>query len=312
MVYEIYHKTTYTYHGLVTFSHNIARIEPRNTSYQEVLDFSMSVEPQLCESYAFTDMFGNANVHMLMRQAHNSLVVEATSKVKLNLEAIEAHHKILQASSITYEEALKRLAAFHPDDIEAKAFLYESELIPTSSKKIKKYALEIFEPKRTLYEAGVMLMQKIYNEFEFVSGFSDVTTPVETIFSAKKGVCQDFAQFAIAALRSIGLCAKYMSGYIETIPPEGEKKLFGVDASHAWLALYIPGSGWLELDPTNNVIPKEQHILLGSGRDYYDIAPLKGVVMSSGGSGLSVVVDVRREAEIKTPLQSQSQFQSQW
>jgi transglutaminase-like putative cysteine protease len=233
----------------------------------------------------------------------------------LNLEKIDADLKRLQTSNITYEAALQRLASFHPDDIEAKAFMFESELIPTNNKKIKKYALEIFEPQRDLYEAAVAFMERIYKEFEFVSGFSDVTTPVETIFAAKKGVCQDFAQFAIAALRSIGLCAKYMSGYIETLPPEGEAKLFGVDASHAWFALYIPGAGWLELDPTNNLIPREQHILLGSGRDYYDIAPLKGVVMSSGGSGLSVIVDVRREEEVAqlqtTQTQTQSQSQSQ-
>ena len=149
-------------------------------------------------------------------------------------------------------------------------------------------------------------MQRIFNDFEFVSGFSDITTPVEEIFEAKKGVCQDFAQFAISALRTIGLPAKYMSGYIETLPPKGEIKLFGADASHAWFSVYIPNAGWVEFDPTNNLIPREQHILLGSGRDYNDISPLKGVVFSSGNSELSVMVDVRRE-ETLTQTQSQSQ-----
>ncbi len=138
-------------------------------------------------------------------------------------------------------------------------------------------------------------MKRVFNDFEFVSGFSDITTPINQIFKSKKGVCQDFAQFSISALRSIGLPVKYMSGYIETLPQEGKEKLFGVDASHAWFSVYIPNAGWAEFDPTNNTIPKEQHILLGLGRDYNDISPLGGVVLCSGRSDLLVEVDVQRE-----------------
>jgi len=177
--------------------------------------------------------------------------------------------------------------------------------------KIKEYARESVHKKRDLFEATTELMNRIFNDFKFLSGFSNITTPVEEIFEAKKGVCQDFAQFAISALRTIGLPAKYMSGYIETVPLSGEKKLFGVDASHAWFSIYIPNAGWIDFDPTNNIIPKEQHILLGSGRDYHDISPLKGVVFSSGNSNLSVMVDVRKaQSETKMMMQMQ-QSQSQ-
>ena len=218
---------------------------------------------------------------------------------------------MLKTNSIAYGRALERLSRFHIDDVYAKQYLFESALIPYGSRNIKAYALESFHKNRDIFEATDEFMERIFNDFQFLSGFSDITTPVEEIFEAKKGVCQDFAQFAISALRTIGLPAKYMSGYIETLPPKGQKKLFGADASHAWFAVYIPNAGWVEFDPTNNIIPIEQHILLGSGRDYHDISPLKGVVMSSGNSKLSVMVDVRKEEDKIIESTSQSQSQSQ-
>ena len=312
MIYNIYHKTSFKYQAKVSFSHNIARLKPKDYAFQKLLDFSMEIEPAIFEETEFVDIFGNTNRHILIREPHKELSVIGKSRIEIFPELIQNNIKSLRQNSISYADALKRLAHFHVDDIEAKQFLYESELITRKSAQIKAYALESFTPSRDLFEAAEEFMGRIFHDFKFVSGFSDITTPVEEIFEAKKGVCQDFAQFAISALRSIGLCAKYMSGYIETLPPEGQEKLFGVDASHAWFALYIPGAGWAEFDPTNNIIPQEQHILLGSGRDYHDVSPLKGVVMSSGSSQLSVMVDVRREAPVEQkPLQALSQTQSQ-
>ena len=305
MIYNIYHKTTFNYQSMVSFSHNIARLKPKESPSQKLLEFSMEVEPAVYEENEFTDIFGNSNSHLLIREPHHSLSVTGKSKVQIFPDRIEEHIKNVKAKSITYGEALDRLARFHIDDVYAKQFLFESELISNRSSAIKKYALESFTKDRDIFEAAQEFMGRIFHDFEFLSGFSDVTTPVEKIYEAKKGVCQDFAQFAISALRTIGLPAKYMSGYIETFPPEGKEKLFGVDASHAWFGVYIPNAGWAEFDPTNNIIPKEQHILLGSGRDYNDISPLKGVVFSSGNSHLSVMVDVRRE-EQKGMSQSQS------
>lgn len=310
MIYNIYHKTEFQYQSNVTFSHNIARLKPKSTAYQNVLDFSMEITPEVFESYEFADMFGNINTHMLIREPHHSLCVTGKSKVELFPEKIKEHIESAKKNSITYGDALKRLTQFHRDDVYAKQYLFESALIPYASQEIKNYVLESYHKNRDIFEATQEFMERIYNDFKFLSGFSDITTPVEKIFEAKKGVCQDFAQFAISALRTIGLPAKYMSGYIETLPPEGEKKLFGADASHAWFAVYIPNAGWVEFDPTNNIIPLEQHILLGSGRDYHDISPLKGVVMSSGSSKLSVMVDVRKE-ENKNEIMVQSQSQQQ-
>ncbi|MEA3371415.1 MAG: transglutaminase family protein [Campylobacterota bacterium] len=311
MIYNIYHKTEFNYQSNVTFSHNIARLKPKESEYQKLLEYSMQITPPIYESHEFIDIFGNSNTHMLIREPHQSLSVIGKSKVQIFPELIDNHIEFIKSNSITYKKAIERLGKFQASDLHAKQFLFESKLIPTHSQAIAEYALESFQPDRDLFEAANEFMGRIFHDFEFMSGFSDITTPVEEIFKAKKGVCQDFAQFAISALRTIGLPAKYMSGYIETLPPEGEEKLFGVDASHAWFSLYIPNAGWVEFDPTNNLIPREQHILLGSGRDYHDISPLKGVVFSSGNSDLSVMVDVRRE-EILTQTQSQgSQSQSQ-
>ncbi len=309
MTYNIYHQTKFNYQSLATFSHNIARLKPKDTAYQKLLDFTIKISPEPYESHEFTDMFGNLNSHTLIREPHQSLEVIGKSKVKIFPQLIDNHIHYIKSNSITYKKAIERLSKFQQSDLHAKQFLFESELIPIGSTRIADYTLESFHKNRDIFEASYEFMQRIYSDFEFLSGFSDITTPVEDIFEAKKGVCQDFAQFAISALRTIGLPAKYMSGYIETLPREGEEKLFGVDASHAWFALYIPNAGWVEFDPTNNLIPREQHILLGSGRDYHDISPLKGVVMSSGNSELSVMVDVRRE-EIQS-MQSQMQSQTQ-
>ena len=313
MIYNIYHKTVFNYQSMVSFSHNVARLKPMESIYQKLLEFSMEVLPREYESHEFLDSFGNANNHLLIREPHQSLSVIGKSKVEIFPQIIEERIKSLKSKSISYGNGIERLSKFHADDLQAKQFLYESKLITRKSPLIRDYALESFQKERDIFEATEELMGRIFSDFEFVSGFSDITTPVEKIFKAKKGVCQDFAQFAISALRSIGLPAKYMSGYIETLPPKGQEKLFGADASHAWFSVYIPNAGWAEFDPTNNIIPREQHILLGSGRDYHDISPLKGVVMSSGGSQLCVMVDVRREEENLLPsIQTQNQTQSQF
>ncbi|MFT7003648.1 MAG: transglutaminase-like putative cysteine protease [Sulfurimonas sp.] len=307
MIYNIYHKTQFNYQSSVSFSHNIARLKPTSNLHQKLLKFSLEITPDVYESYEFIDMFGNSNTHMLVRKPHQSLSVVGKSSVEIYPELVDKHLANVAKNKISLANTLLRLSKFDVSDLYAKQYLFESALIPRGSADIKAYALESFTPNRDVFEATNEFMGRIFNDFQFLSGFSDITTPIEEIFEAKKGVCQDFAQFAISALRAIGLPAKYMSGYIETLPPEGEEKLFGVDASHAWFSVYIPGVGWVEFDPTNNIIPRDQHILLGTGRDYNDISPLKGVVMSSGNSNLSVMVDVRKK-ELK-PLQIQYQSQ---
>lgn len=294
MQFEIYHKTDFHYQGLVTFSHNIARLKPKDGGTQELLSFDMRVEPLAYEMNEHKDIMGNINHHLLIREAHQTLSVTGRSKVRIDTAGIQRAIDAARASTMTYEAIRERLQGFDGRDICPKRFLFDSEHIRRGFEALRTYALASFHPKRSLFASGEEFMRRIYEDFEFVPGFSSVATPVEDIFEARKGVCQDFAHLAIAALRSIGVPARYVSGYIETEAPEGQEKLFGVDASHAWFSLYIPDTGWVDFDPTNNMLPSERHIVLGYGRDYYDIAPLKGVVRSSGESHLSVMVDVRR------------------
>ena len=293
MIYEIYHETKFDYAGLVTFSHNIARLKPKNCPTQKLLEYSLTIEPNPYETNEFIDYFENTNNFMLIREAHKTLKVIASSKVEIVEEQINKNIEALKNISLTFKELKQRLSSYHKDDVLAKYFLFETESIPMPSDQIKEYVLKSFNEDKNIIEATNEFMQRIFNDFKFVSGFSDITTPIETIFKEKKGVCQDFAQFAISALRSIGIPARYVSGYIQTIPPLGKEKLFGADASHAWFSIYIPDFGWADFDPTNNKIPNEEYIVLGYGRDYLDISPLKGVVQSSGNSLLSVKVDVR-------------------
>lgn len=292
MIYEIYHETKFDYATLVTFSHNMARLKPKNSATQKLLEYSLTIDPNPYETNEFTDYFENTNNYMLIREAHKTLKVVATSKVERVEEEINKELQILKNINISFKELKQRLSTYHENDVLAKYFLFETQSIPTASEEIKEYVLESFKEDRNIIEAAIEFTSRIFNDFEFVSGFSDITTPIETIFKERKGVCQDFAQFAISALRSIGIPTRYVSGYIQTLPPEGKEKLFGADASHAWFSIYIPDFGWIDFDPTNNKIPDIQYIILGYGRDYLDISPLKGVVQSSGNSYLSVRVNV--------------------
>lgn len=296
MIYTIYHSTRFFYQHEVGFSHNLIRLQPRNTAIQEVLNFDLTIEPAAAEMEAYDDFFGNHLHHLLVREPHTVLHVVAQSRVKIDFDAMETlQENRRRVHGLTYAQAQERMMFLTPEIIEAKQFALKSPLLPIASTDILNYALESIKPERSLYEGVLEFMNRIFSDFAFVSGFSDLSTPVETVFAQKKGVCQDFAHFALSALRGAGLCVRYMSGYIETTPPEGGEKLFGSDASHAWFSVFFPGFGWFDFDPTNNMVPLDQHILLGYGRDYGDISPMQGVVSGSGSSHLGVMVDVSRE-----------------
>jgi transglutaminase-like putative cysteine protease len=162
---------------------------------------------------------------------------------------------------------------------------------------VKEFCQDCFTEDSTLWSACNSLKKKIHSTFEFKPGYTTVNTPVETVIKIKKGVCQDLAHLMIACFRNMQIPAQYVSGYIETLPAPGKERLVGADASHAWVAVFFPGIGWVEFDPTNNLVPSHQHIIVGFGRDYLDIAPIKGIVFSSGKQKLTVRVDVERIQE---------------
>jgi len=296
MLYHIYHSTQFSYQQWVSFSHNLIRLKPRNSPTQTLIDFSLTTDPVVREMEHYDDYFGNHLSHILIRDSHHHLNVTAKSCVAMDLEAIEQHHLLAETSKIvTYAEGLCALRDNTPDVIDAKQFCLPSHFIPLKNYDLREYAMISFRSDKSLYASVEEFMGRIFNDFQFVAGFSDISTPVSEVFKERKGVCQDFAHLSIAALRSLGLSVRYMSGYLETLPPQGEKKLFGADASHAWFSVFIPGFGWFDFDPTNNIVPSHQHILLGYGRDFGDCSPMQGVVHGSGTSHIGVMVDVSRE-----------------
>lgn len=263
-------------------------LSPRDTTTQLCKSSSISISPTPEVLDSHTDFFGNKVYYFVVEQEHDKLTVTVTSTV----EKIDPGTN-KDESNISWEEAKQIFQQPGGELIKAKQFIATTPITEPSA-EIADYAALSFTPGKSFFEAVFDLMQRIYKDFEFKSGFTTVSTPLSQVMKQKKGVCQDFAHLAISCVHAIGLPAKYISGYIETIPPAGKEKLVGVDASHAWFAVFIPGMGWVEFDPTNNKIPDEQYITVAWGRDYFDIVPLKGVIMSSSFHEMKVAVDVRR------------------
>ncbi len=290
MLYTITHTTEYTYAGYISLCHNIAMLIPRNTDKQHCKKTVINIRPEPDVITEYEDFFGNKKLYFAIQHDHKKLSVTVVNQ-------IEKTNKIPLAinlySNTAWEDARQQLFEPQPDYIDARQYIPET-VMTTIDDQITLYALQSFTPQRPIFEATQNLMHRIYTDFKFDPDFSTISTPVTEIMRLKRGVCQDFAHLAIACLRSIGLPARYVSGYIETIPAKGKKKLVGVDASHAWFSIFVPNLGWIDFDPTNNQIPGDQHITIGWGRDYADISPLKGVILSSGSHKLCVSVDVRR------------------
>jgi transglutaminase-like putative cysteine protease len=293
MVFSVIHKTKYKYDNFVTYCHNLVNLKPKDFAGQEVLEYELEISPKPSVINENIDFFGNSVTHFSIEKQHKELIVIAKSKISRSYELQSNNFNSDECKAITLEKAILKLNIITPQIIDVKQFLLDSTFIKDISTSIQEYAKVSFKKDRSVFEATNELMQRIFKEFKFDSDFSTIATPIEEVMKEKKGVCQDFAQVAIACVRSIGLPARYVSGYIETLPPPGKVKLIGTDASHAWFSVYIPGFGWVDFDPTNNQIPKNQHITVAYGRDYYDVPPLKGVIYGSGNSIMDVSVDIR-------------------
>ena len=292
MIFNITHTTKYEYNAPVSYCHNIATLRPRESKGQELLDYKIDILPEPAEVSERIDFFGNYITRFSIQTQHTILKVVTRSKIVRDYAKFQESFYSDKCRSITLNEALLVLKSNDTTILEAKQYVLESIFIRRTDNTIKNYAELSFKGNRSVFDAAYELMQRIYTDFQFVSGFTSISTPIDEVMKEKKGVCQDFAQIAIACIRSIGLPARYISGYIETLPPEGKEKLVGADASHAWFSIFIPSFGWVDFDPTNNQIPLNQHIVVGWGRDYYDVPPLKGVVFGSGKSKLKVAVDI--------------------
>lgn len=290
MYHKIIHKTDYTYQDAVSLCHNIVRLIPRSTNKQFCKSSVVTIDPEPDVLIEYDDFYGNKLVYFTIEKEHKKLQVKVVSEI----EKLAPSNELLpQYNTISWEEVCRLTHTITPELLEVKQFIAATPMT-SADVAITAYAAQSFTPGRSIYESSKNLMHRIFSDFKFETGFTTISTPITVVMKERKGVCQDFAHLAIACLRTMGLPARYVSGYIETIPPLGVEKLVGVDASHAWFSVYIPGSGWADFDPTNNLIPADQHITIGWGRDYADITPLKGVIMSSGRHELKVSVDVRK------------------
>lgn len=307
MIFSVIHTTSYKYDHNVTYCHNLANLKPKTFLGQKLLDYTLEITPKPNSIEEKNDFFGNSITNFSIEKQHKELIVTARSTVERSYELQKDALISKKSKDITLEEAVSKLNSLESEIINAKQFLLDSVLIHDISSEIKEYAQKSFKKDLSVFEAAKDLMKRIFTDFKFDPNFSTVATPIDEVMKARKGVCQDFAQVAIACVRSIGLPARYVSGYIETLPPPGKEKLVGTDASHAWFSVFIPSYGWVDFDPTNNQIPKNQHIIVAYGRDYFDVPPLKGVIYGSGNSVMDVSVDIR---PAKSQKQSQTQSQS--
>jgi len=291
MNYRIVHVTRYEYHEWINLCHHEARLAPRNNARQTCLLSQIAVDPPPEAYREREDFFGNRVAYFAVQQPHTRMTVTATSEVRREV----AVNQIDLFGGIAWEAAREALSgpSKNFDWLYARQFALESPLVGYAN-EAEQYAQVSFTPHRPLLEATHDLMRRIHEDFAFVPGFTNVSTPLSEVIEQRKGVCQDFAHFSLACLRSLGLAARYVSGYFETLPPPGSERLTGVDASHAWFSVFVPGSGWVDFDPTNNLMPGNKHITLAWGRDYLDVSPLKGVVFSAGKHDLHVSVDVIR------------------
>lgn len=288
--YRVTHRTEYEYVEDVTLCHSEARLAPRTTDFQRTSDVDLICIPAPTHVAERVDCYGNRVTYFSLEREHRRLEVTAHSHLEVQGPVVAA----AAAAGRPWEECREYLQSETDwETIAAREFVLDSPMAAQND-DVRRFATPSFPPGRDLLDACRDLNARIFNEFQYEQGFSTISTPLAEVLEHRRGVCQDFAHLFIASLRSLGLAARYVSGYLETLPPPGQEKLVGADASHAWLAVYVPGIGWVDFDPTNNLIPGDQHITLAVGRDYGDVTPLKGVIFGGGEHTVKVSVDVAR------------------
>lgn len=286
--YRIVHQTRYKYQSLVTLSQQYLHMSPRSFCYQEVLSHEVRIEPEPAEYADSVDYFGNCTRYITITAPHQELLVHAEFRVAL----CERHSQDAISATLPWEQIRDDLRQFQPGSaLEATHFLYASPHV-VCSQDLAQYALTSFTPGRAHLDGALDLTKRIYVDFEFDGEATDIATPLKDVLSNRRGVCQDFAQLMIGCLRSLGLPARYVSGYILTHPPEGQPRLIGADASHAWVSVFCPELGWVDFDPTNGCLVQHEHITLGWGRDFSDVTPMRGIVLGGGKHSLQVNVTV--------------------
>ena len=298
--YHVLHETTYDYGSPVSLSQQQLHVSPRVVAWQRCLEHRVEIEPEPTWRHEGLDTFDNPVLSLSFHSPHTRQHVrsETTIEVRPHLPPEDL------AASPAWEEVRERLAYGArpplPDDLDAAQFLFESPCVSVK-REFAAFAAGCFPPGTPVLVGTRALMERIYTEFEFDAEATTVSTPVTEVLEKKRGVCQDFAHLMIASLRSLGLAARYVSGYLLTRPPPGQPRLTGADASHAWVSVYCPGVGedWVDFDPTNKLLPDTQHITIAYGRDFADVSPQRGIILGGGVHEPAVAVTVTSLDEIE-------------
>ncbi|HRC60924.1 MAG TPA: transglutaminase family protein [Candidatus Propionivibrio aalborgensis] len=294
--YHVIHETGYNYDSPVSLSRQQLHLTPRECPWQQSITHRLLIEPEPTFSHARFDHFGNPVSMFAIEAPHSSLVVRAESVIE-----VQPHLPADGLSASPPWESVRNALVYGaaPVLLEANRYRFESPYVRVKH-EFNDFASHCFTPNRPLLEAVGALMSHIYNEFEFDPKATTVSTPVLKLLEERKGVCQDFAHLMLACLRSHGLAARYVSGYLLTKPPPGKPRMVGADASHAWVSVYCPSAGgefWIDFDPTNNLMPDTEHITLAWGRDFGDVSPLRGVILGGDTQEPEVAVTVTPSSE---------------
>ena len=287
MMFDVSHRTTYRYGTPVAESHHLVHLKPRSSPFQTVGRHTLLIEPAPVSQSEIIDYFGNEAAILVIEEEHSDVVFHARSTVE-----VKAKPRPNLAVSSTWEEvgtAAAREAGGSGSGV--LQYTCESRHTPLGP-EVLDFARASFPPGRPVLEGAWDLAQRIYSEFVFDSTATDISTPITEVLRVRAGVCQDFSHLALGCLRSLGVPGRYVSGYLLTHPPPGREKLQGADSSHGWFSVWAPETGWVDFDPTNGLIPDDQHITIGYGRDYEDVSPISGVLLGGGDQSMSVAVDV--------------------
>jgi transglutaminase-like putative cysteine protease len=287
MNYRVTHKTEYFYGDRVPLCYNAMHLHPRDTDRQVCRYHELSIRPAPADLRERIDFFGNYVAWACLQEPHDSLKISAISEVEIApREAVEP------SGSIRWDDLDSHLRGRKDSEsMEARRYTFDSPRVPRYI-ELAAYASPDFAASRPLMECVLDLTLRIYREFTFQSGVTTIDTPVLDVLRSRRGVCQDFAHLEIGCLRSMGIPARYVSGYVLTAPPPGQPRLVGADASHAWVSAFIPPYGWIDFDPTNGIIPSTDHITIGWARDFDDLSPVRGVITGGRSHSLRYSVDV--------------------
>lgn len=287
MIFDVSHRTTYRYRTPVLQSEHLLYLTPRSGPRQTVQRHRLLIEPAPSGNLALEDYFGNSSAILSIAAEHTELVIDARSTVE-----VHPPDPPMLALSTAWEQVQSQARGQNGElDTGVLEFVSTSPHSKITPEAID-YARPSFPPQRPILEAALDLTQRIYTDFTFDRTTTDISTPVSRVLKERRGVCQDFAHVAITCLRSLGLPARYVSGYLLTYPPPGMPKLQGADASHAWISVWAPEIGWVDFDPTNGILPANGHITVAHGRDYGDVSPVSGVLLGGSEQEMAVAVDV--------------------